>query len=1192
MPARYIRVRPGGSLLSTGGATPKLISSTPEVDNAPLAVDDTGNAVAGGGNVLFDVLVNDSGLSPLSLQSVVIVSGGGAVAIDTGKIRFTPPGTAGVTEIDYVVKNIVGTDTGRLTVTTTLAGNAPNAIDNVVTVSAGNEPFDVAVLTNDTGTPPLTLDSIDIVSGNAGASIVGSSIRVTPPSSADVTEIDYAVSNAFGSDTGRLTVTTLGASEPPVVGLSGGFGSTANLSSFTFASGLTTPANTRAMIAFVYAYLDFSAGDPEAITAQSLSYGGTPMVRVDGYGNSFKRASGPAIFAFLLQTPGDAIPAGGNLAWSITIANGGQPQVVGCAYHFITDPNDDVLFSILHQSYPATTGTSIDSPFTAADAALVINASAINGNGAWTGDSDAAWNEIERRELIGSSAAVSGAMVVEAKTFSSGAADTHTLSSNAADYRSTITVQFQGQGSAAPNAPVAVDDAGDAVTGGADVLFDVLANDTGDPPLVVDSLAIFSGGGSAVISGNQIRFTPPGTAGVTEIDYTVVNGSGSDVGRLTITTADPVAPTANDDTAESVASGIPILIDVLANDAGSAPLTLVSVTPISAAGSAVVVDNQVEYTSADGSGTDTFTCTVSNAAGSDTSTLTVNYSDITLGPRQGFGVGIGQTETSAAAINAAVQAARASFETELTGLHDRGLTDAEIIAANPGFVTLTGKGLSDLNNALSAGNRRLFLTATGGAYDWSSATWPDFNDIELVGLADAGMPEVIVGGTVKNRGQVRCSIRGQGGRVEGIEFRDGAVVFSFVGASGIIPRMHVRNNKFTRVGNSVHMEFGGSNPDVTPGAGCSSIIFNNNICEDVGHGFNMRCGPGYGEGPTPTSPDFAVGAFEAKENIVKTFANMGIACHLDTRGGTSGNVFWPVPGSLATIERNVIDDSDLTISGFGGFPMNATACEDFVYRGNFVTRSNNPSGFDFDVYTKSNSGVIEDNVIWDTGLSSNFQGMLGMKGEGNSGQLPLGTVTVRNNLIGHSTSFGNGRVIFIQRNGVELIQNVLVTVGDNGILTQQSAGDYHLESLENLYRTFGGYFESAAVQISAGSVNWLFERDTFDDWKAGSHTIVQARNSSGRANSSPTLLDCIFKKNVGAGTATAFRVQQSGSTLSNPSMTGCQLEDIDVAINLTGTITGVAFFQGNQHTGITPTTSNGAGATVQTFGAAGGNSFT
>jgi len=693
------------------------------------------------------------------------------------------------------------------------------------------------------------------------------------------------------------------------------------------------------------------------------------------------------------------------------------------------------------------------------------------------------------------------------------------------------------------------------------------------------------------------------------VNHTTTTSAANLTGSVTIEVTDTggsgTPPTAQSLTATALTGGAQISVDM--SSAGGSPAGVVTAVNILTGGGVATFSGQnLLFTPPSADGVTQVEVTYANAAGAVVSTVDITSSTAVaaLGPRVGFGVNIGQTNTSLAAINTEVQSALGSFEAELRALHDaraNNNTDASIQARpeNAGFVTLTGKSLTDLNNALNAGNRKLFLTAAGGDYNWSG-TKPNFDNIELVGLVDAGMPAVVVGGTPQNRGQLQFRIRGQGGRLEGIEFKDSALCFSFVGASGIIPRMHVDFCKFTNVANSIHMEFGGSFGNVNANTGCQSIRWNNCIAENVSHGLNMRCGPGYGEtGSPPASNDFQVGSFEAIESIVKDHDNMGICCHYDTRGGTSSSVFWPGigSGSVGTVRRCIVDRR--TISNLNGFPCNLTACEESRMQQSFFTNTlANPLGRDDDVYTKSRIGEITDCVVWNTGTSTNFQGQLGCKGEGNPGSLKLGLYNIQNNFVGHDNSKDISRNVFVQRSNVRIDSNVIiVATGSNnegGGITQQGGGSGYsnFASLNNLYRCFGGFNQSVAAQLSSNIQNWSFTDDTIETFRSGAHTLIQLRNGGGHSHLDTVIRRVRFIKRSGAGTVTAITIQQSGSTLRNPTIDDCDFDNINTALAISGgTVTGAVTFTDNQHTGSTPSTSNSTGSTVNTFGGGGGNSF-
>lgn len=86
-------------------------------------------------------------------------------------------------------------------------------------------------------------------------------------------------------------------------------------------------------------------------------------------------------------------------------------------------------------------------------------------------------------------------------------------------------------------APSCVDDNASLAASSGDTDIDVLANDSGDS-LVLENVAIQSGGGSVSIVSNQVRFTAPSSAGTTVITYDATNGRGTDSGVLTVVVTD------------------------------------------------------------------------------------------------------------------------------------------------------------------------------------------------------------------------------------------------------------------------------------------------------------------------------------------------------------------------------------------------------------------------------------------------------------------------------------------------------------------------------------------------------------------------------------------------------------------------------------------------------------------------------
>ena len=137
----------------------------------------------------------------------------------------------------------------------------------------------------------------------------------------------------------------------------------------------------------------------------------------------------------------------------------------------------------------------------------------------------------------------------------------------------------------------------------------------------------------AISANGTLTYTPaPGASGSATVTVTAMDNGGtscpgsddtSDPVTFTITVPSVCTPpVANADSAATPA-GTAVTIAVLANDTGSAPLSVSAVTQ-GANGAAAIVAGGVSYTPNTGfTGTDTFTYTAANACGTSTATVTV-----------------------------------------------------------------------------------------------------------------------------------------------------------------------------------------------------------------------------------------------------------------------------------------------------------------------------------------------------------------------------------------------------------------------------------------------------------------------------------------------------------------------------------------------------------------------------------------
>ncbi len=199
-------------------------------------------------------------------------------------------------------------------------------------------------------------------------------------------------------------------------------------------------------------------------------------------------------------------------------------------------------------------------------------------------------------------------------------------------FERTSTTVSLGEREFLNRSPVAENDIAVAARNGEGVFIDVLANDD-DPD--GDALSITSvtqpTSGSVVNSGEFLTYTPAeGFQGEDSFTYTVTDGTDTATATVTVSVAND-APVAQSDSAETV-SGVPVLIDVLANDSdpNGDELELVSVSSASG-GTTSIVGDSIRYESDGGfTGTDTFTYTVRDAGGAEvTGEVTVTVTPAT-----------------------------------------------------------------------------------------------------------------------------------------------------------------------------------------------------------------------------------------------------------------------------------------------------------------------------------------------------------------------------------------------------------------------------------------------------------------------------------------------------------------------------------------------------------------------------------
>ncbi|QYI98821.1 tandem-95 repeat protein [Curtobacterium flaccumfaciens pv. flaccumfaciens] len=236
----------------------------------------------------------------------------------------------------------------------------------------------------------------------------------------------------------------------------------------------------------------------------------------------------------------------------------------------------------------------------------------------------------------------------------------------------TVTVQV---------APAAQDDTVKVAAGGTATTdtraTGLLGNDSGTGLTVASNTSPSHGALTLDKATGTFTYTPAaGYSGPDAFTYTAVDGSGSpSTATVTIT----VNPTIGADTA-STDSGIPVTIDVQANDRGS-DLETTIVTGPSHGTAVVAVDGSVEYTpTAGASGNDSFTYTVTDGSGVTTGAATVT---ITVRP-----VATADTVSTRADEALTIDAATLTGNDRGTGLTVTDVTAGGAAGSGNGTVTL------------------------------------------------------------------------------------------------------------------------------------------------------------------------------------------------------------------------------------------------------------------------------------------------------------------------------------------------------------------------------------------------------------------------------------------------------------------------------------------------------------------------
>ncbi|WP_255576404.1 Ig-like domain-containing protein [Comamonas sp. Y33R10-2] len=727
-----------------GGTTTVEVPVTVNpVNDAPVAVNDSVTATEDTPfNSTVSLVANDTDADGNPLTAVpgtfTTTAGGTIVIAADGSYTYTPPANFNGTDtVDYTVTDGTLSDIGTLTITVDPVNDAPVAVDDSVTATE-DTPFNstVSLVANDTDADGNPLTAVPgTFTTTAGGTIViaaDGSYTYTPPANFNGTDtVDYTVTDGTLSDTGTLTITVDPVNDAPVAVDDSvtatedtPLNSTVSLvANDTDADGnpltavpgtFTTTAGGTIVIAADGSYTytppaNFNGTDTVdyTVTDGTLSDIGTLTITVNPV-NDAPVASAPAVVTNedTLATGQITVtdPDGGTPTFSLTTppSNGTVSVNPDGSFNYTPNANyngsdtftvtvDDGKGGVTTVDIPVTVNPVNDAPVAVDDSITATEDTPFNSTVSLVAnDTDADGNPLTA--VPGTFTTTAGGTIVIAAdgsyTYTPPAnfngTDTvdYTVTDGTLSDTGTLTITVDPVN----DAPVAVDD---SVTATEDTPLNstvsLVANDTdadGNPLTAVPGTFTTTAGGTIVIAADgSYTYTPPANFNGTDtVDYTVTDGTLSDIGTLTIT-VNPVndAPVAsapavvtNEDT---LATG---QITVTDPDGGTPTFSLT--TPPSNGTVSVNPDGSFNYTpNANYNGSDTFTVTVDDGKGGVT---TVDI-PVTVNPVNDAPVAVDDSITATE---------DTSFNSTVSLLANDTDADGNPLTAVPGTFTTTAGG--------------------------------------------------------------------------------------------------------------------------------------------------------------------------------------------------------------------------------------------------------------------------------------------------------------------------------------------------------------------------------------------------------------------------------------------------------------------------------------------------------------------
>jgi len=529
-------------------------------------------------------------------------SGGGTASVVGGQVIYNAPTVVGTDTFTYSISDADGTSSASVTVTLN-PSNAPIAVNDTTTIQQGN-PATIAVLANDSDPDGDSLQLVATSQPINGTAAIGGNNAIYIPNSgfAGLDFFTYSVTDGLGGTASATVTVQVGGSQPP----------DAVNDTFTAVQAIT---NTLSVLA--------NDSDPDggtlAITGVSTAANGTVTVA----NNEVLYSSNSTTFT-------------GIDSFTYTIADG-QGNIDSATVNLIVEANQGP--TAVNDSFTLSTATTLavldnDTDPNPGDRISII------GVGSQTNAANAGTVALTNGNVIYSPIASAATGVTS--TIDSFIYTISDISGNTSTASVSVTV-------GGPVPPVANNDSVTVTQNTTTTLAAGLTSNDSDPNADVFTIVGVTNptnGGTANVTGGQVIYNAPNSAGTDTFTYSISDGTGTDSASVTVSViAGSATPVANNDYAIAITSQS-VTIPVLESDADpngdTLSITGVSTPVIGTAsifdnGTTISSDDQIIYTGAIAGATDTFTYSITDSnGGTDAATVTVSVFNDAAGISRGI----------------------------------------------------------------------------------------------------------------------------------------------------------------------------------------------------------------------------------------------------------------------------------------------------------------------------------------------------------------------------------------------------------------------------------------------------------------------------------------------------------------------------------------------------------------------------